>query len=311
MELKEWTYEEFPEFTDEVSGAKWIDTTGDEPGVFYLSDIEYAAADGTTLHLQIQIPNSRNCPFDPLIEKQAFAYPCVVYVQGSAWMEQYVYGNVPQLARLSERGYVTAIVEYRHSGIASFPAQAKDARNAIRFLRANAERFGIDPQRIAVSGSSSGGHTALWAVLLNSEDTRSSQYPGVSADVKAVISYFGSSSAMGDDNYPSTVNYLQPDSPEGMVMGGVDLRDRPDLRKKLSVECNIDVSTEIPPVLMFHGTKDRTVNTKVSVKVFNRLKECGKDVDLYFLKGADHGGPEFWTPEVIDIVDEFLKKNLA
>ena len=283
MELKEWTYEELPEFTDEVPGAKWIDTTGDEKGTYYLNNIEYAAADGTPLYLQILVPNSRNCLFDPESEKQSFAYPCVVYVQGSAWMEQYVYGNVPQVARLAERGYVTAIVQYRHSGIASFPAQAMDTRNAIRFLRANAERFGIDPDRIAVTGNSSGGHSAFWAAILNAKDTQSSQYPGVSADVKAIVSYFGSSSAIGEDNFPSTPNFLQPDSPEGMVMGGIDLRERPDLCRQLSVECNIDADTDLPPVLMFHGTKDRTVNTKVSVQVYRRLKECGKEAELYLL----------------------------
>jgi len=351
MELKAWTYEEMPDFDEDVPGAGWIETTGDETGIFYLHDVEYAGGDGRPLRLQIMIPESRNCPFDPMAEKQPFRHPCVVFVQGSAWLEQYVYAKVPQLSRLAERGYVTAIVEYRHSGITTFPGQAQDTRNAIRFLRSNADRFGIDPERMAVAGDSSGGHTALWAALLKDDgeiekpkddhadqgashpadaqashpadalashpaDTladayRVNQYPGVSADVKAVINYYGSVSVMGEDNYPSTVNMLQPDSPEGLVMGGVDLRERPDLRKKLSVECNINKDTELPPVLIFHGTKDRTVNTRQSAVLYRHLIDCGKEAELYFVKGADHGGPEFWTDEILNLVDEFLQKHLV
>ncbi|MBR3437873.1 MAG: alpha/beta hydrolase fold domain-containing protein, partial [Lachnospiraceae bacterium] len=144
MEVKQWTYEELPEFTDIPEGAKIIPTTGDEVGVMYLHDIEYANVDGHPLHLQLMIPNSRNKRMDFFVKELPFKLPCFVFVQGSAWMQQYVYANVPNLSKLAARGYVCAIVEYRHSGIAKFPSQAEDALNAVRFLRKNAPRFGID-----------------------------------------------------------------------------------------------------------------------------------------------------------------------
>ena len=62
---------------------------------------------------------------------------------------------------------------------------------------------------------------------------------------------------------------------------------------------------------MFHGTKDRTINPRVSVDVYNRLKQCGKDVKLYLLEGADHGGSEFWTEEIQQIVIDFIEENKA
>ena len=65
---------------------------------------------------------------------------------------------------------------------------------------------------------------------------------------------------MLDDGMPSIINHHLPESPEGKQMGGVNLRVHPELCRKLSVECNIDEDTELPPVLMFHGTKDRTIN---------------------------------------------------
>lgn len=298
MEVKNWTYEEIPEFSEEVEGAHLIPTTGDEIGVVYLHDVVYAQIDGEKLHLQILLPYSRN--------HQQMVCPCVVFVQGSAWFKQNVYANVPQLAGLVKRGYAAAIVEYRHSGIAPFPAQIMDAKNAIRFLRLHAEEYHIDPANIVLSGDSSGGHTAMYAGILH-DDTESNLFPGVSAEVKGIINYYGSCSVMKEDSNPIQVLHCQPDSPEGLVMGHVDLREREDLKRKLSVECNITPETVVPPVLIFHGTKDRTVNCEGSVILYRKLRKCGKEVQLYFIQGGDHGGPEFWTDQVLDIVEAFLK----
>ena len=308
MEVKSYTYEELPEFTDEVEGAGIIETTGDETGVNYFHDVEYANVDGTPLHLQILIPACRNDGFVPFAEKLPFARPCYVFIQGSGWMQQYVYAKVPSLSKLAARGYVCAIVEYRHSGIASFPAQPKDARNAIRFLKKNAGRFGIDPDRMIVAGDSSGGHVAMWAGLIRDDDTADNLYPGVSAEVKGIVDYYGSTSVIAPDSNPQTVNHCLPDSPEGLVMGGKDLLANPDLARALSVECNIDESTEIAPSLIFHGTKDRVVNCTGSVVLYKRLKETGHDVSFYLVKGADHGGPEFWTDQILDIVENFMRR---
>jgi len=94
-------------------------------------------------------------------------------------------------------------------------------------------------------------------------------------------------------------------------MGGVDLRDRPDLCRALSVECNIDETTEVAPTLIFHGTKDMIVNCWQSVNLYRRMKAVGKDAQLYLVKGANHGGAEFWTDQILDIVDAFIKECLA
>lgn len=301
MKLKAWTYEELPEFTLPVEGVSVLSTTGDEMGVSYLHDVEYAEMGETKLHLQILLPGTRNDP--------EMVCPCAVFVQGSAWMPQDVYAQLPRVSRLAERGYVVAIVEYRHSGIAPFPAQIMDARNAVRFLRKNAAAYHIDPEEIIISGDSSGGHTAMFAGMIH-DDQQENLYPGITSEVKGIINYYGSTSVVADDSNPTTVNHSAPDSPEGLVMGGVDMRNRLDLKQKLSVECNITEDTVIPPTLIFHGTKDRTVNCEGSVILYRQMKKCGKDVTMYLLQGADHGGPEFWTKEVLDIVDDFIQRCL-
>ena len=308
MQVKPWSYDEFPEFTETPEGVEVIDTTGDEPGVNYYHDVEYACVEGTHLHLQVLIPSSRNSGFVPFADQQSLSLPCFVFVQGSAWFKQYVYGSLIQVARMAARGYVCAIVEYRHSGIASFPAQARDTRNAVRFLRRNAARFGIDPERVILAGSSSGGHTAMWAGLLHDDDSDGNLFPGVSAEVKGIVDYYGSTSVIAPDSNPQTVNHCLPDSPEGQVMGGKNLLEQPELARQLSVECNIDADTRLAPVLIFHGTKDRVVNCTGSAILYQRLRETGHPVDLYLLKGADHGGHEFWTDRVLDIVDSFCRR---
>lgn len=302
MEIKEWTYEEFPEFTEEIDGVKHIFSSGDEVGTYCFPSVEYVNVNGKPLHMQIMMPITRN------LKEVKVQYPCVVYIQGSAWKEQNVLAKIGLLSRLSEKGYVIAIAEYRHSGIAKFPAQAEDARNAIRFMKKNAETYGVDVDNIFIAGDSSGGHTALFAGIIKDDDEMSNLYHGITADVKGIVSFYGSSSVMLEDGMPSTLNHHMPDSPEGMEMGCVDLRKEKDLCKKLSVECNINEDTNIAPVLMFHGTKDRVINTRVSILVYQRLKELGKKAELYLIKGGDHGGPEYWTEDVIDIIDSFFKK---
>lgn len=315
MELKEWGYDEFPEFAEVVEGAFSIPTTGDEIGVRYLHNVEYARVKGASrqnadysktedipLHLQILLPFTRN--------GKKGLFPCVVFVQGSAWFEQDVFGQLPMIAKLAERGYVVAVVEYRHSGIASFPAQAVDARNAVRFMKKNAAEYQIDPDKVILAGDSSGGHTAMFGAILQDDEGEDNLFPGVSAEVKGIVNYYGSVSVIRDDSNPSTMNHCLPDSPEGQVMGGVNLQEHPELKKKLSVECNITENTCLPPTIIIHGTKDRIVNTWGSVDLYRRMKECGKDVELYLLKGGDHSGAGYWMPQVLDIVERFIQKCL-
>ena len=154
MEIKAWTYEEYPGYSEEVPGAVRLKTTGDEVGVRYLHDVEYARVDDVPLHLQILLPFTRNEP-DKID-------PCLVFVQGSAWMEQDVWMQCVMLSGLAKKGYVIAVVQYRHSGLAPFPAQIQDARNAIRYMRVHASEYHADPDGIVVGGDSSGGHTSMF-----------------------------------------------------------------------------------------------------------------------------------------------------
>ncbi len=300
MEIKNWTYEEYPDCTALPKGAVRIETTGEEVGVYYSKDVVYARVDGRPLHLQVLSPMKRN-ESDEL-------RPCVVYVQGSGWMPQDCYHNLARIAKLAERGYVVAVTEYRHSLIAPFPAQIQDARNAVRYVRLHAEEGRIDPDQIFLAGSSSGGHTAVLASMFDDDDARDkSLYPGVSAKVCGVLDYYGCVSLMMEDGFPTTLDYQEAHSVGGLFLGGVRPMEHPELRQRATALTYITPEKELPPYFIIHGTKDRTVNPMQSVEFYEALKACGKDARLFMLGGADHGGPEFWSEPVVDEADRFIR----
>ena len=145
----------------------------------YKPNVVYASKDNTDLTLQILVPR--------LLEVDTNArYPLIVYIQGSAWRKQNVYRNLIALGDFARRGYVVAIVEYRPSDDAVFPAQIEDTRDAINFMINNADKYNVDTNNIFVWGDSSGAHTALFtAIPLNENDN-------AITNINAIIAYYPS-----------------------------------------------------------------------------------------------------------------------
>ena len=272
------------------------------PTVFYMNDVVYATKGGKDLHLQIMI----------LSMQQKTPLPCIVYVQGSAWMKQNVYMNLPSLARFAQRGYVVAIVEYRDTCIEPFPAQTVDAKTAIRFLRMNASRYGIDPESMVVWGDSSGGHTALMIAVTQDDPgvCEDDMYGDVSCKVKAAVAYYPPTDASVMKDYPSTYNHNDPDSPEGLLIGGKVVADNIELAKKASPLYYVSREKALVPIFLAAGTMDRTVPFSQTDIFAKKLSECGKNFRYYALKGADHGSWEFWTEEMFDEVESWIKSVL-
>ena len=162
-----------------------------------------------------------------------------------------------------------------------------------------------------LGGCSSGGHTAVFAALADQEPwLDASVYPGVSADVMGILDYYGAVSMTEMDDYPDTLEHHLETSPEGKEVGA-NLREHPELAKKATAVTYIRPETKLPPMFIMHGTKDRKVSPYQSVRLYQKLKECGKEAKLYLVDGADHGGSEFWTPEAVDAADQFMKEIMA
>lgn len=294
-----YTYEEFKENEIMLEGMKTLDMNDEELESLYIPDVEYVNYDGIGRVLQILVPNKR-------VNKDE-KYPLLVYVQGSAWHKQNVYSRIPQLGYVSRKGYVIAIVQYRESDIAPFPAQIQDTKTAIRFLRKHADEYRIDTNNVFVWGDSSGGHTALLTGL--SEDIKeldNNLYPEYSCNVNGIIDFYGVVDIRMTDGFPNTDNHQQADSPEGYLLGKVNVLENMELATK-TVPMEY-LEHDIPPILMIHGTKDRTVSFKHSIELYKALKENNKEVEFYRLRKADHGGPAFYQDNVLNIVIGFVNK---
>lgn len=296
------TYEEMIEDETVLEGMKTRLMNDQEMDTMYIPDVEYMKVDGISRVLQILVPRKR--------EMENEQYPLIVYVQGSAWHKQNIYQHVGQLNYLCKQGFVVAIVQYRESDLAPFPAQIEDTKTAIRFLKKHREEYYIDDQNVFLFGDSSGGHVALLVGLTAKLDIMDSDlYKEYTNDVCAIIDFYGVVDITMEDGFPTTENHQQPDSPEGYLIGRKNVLDNLEIARQTNPMNYLD--GDIPPILIAHGTKDRLVAFKQSVKLYKTLKEKNKEVIFYRMKGADHGGPMFFCEEMLDEVIKFIKKNIS
>ena len=256
-----------------------------------LLGVQYAEHGGHRLHLQVLLP--------PMEAESTESFPCVLYVQGSAWLPQNLGNNLPALADFTRRGYVVAIVEYRPSTVASFPAQVQDTKAAIRFVRDHAAELHVDPTRMALWGDSSGGHTTVLAYL-----------DPEPLGLRCAIDYYGPTDISRMNQEPSIMDHTGPDSPEGRLIGGRPVLDHPGLVAPTVAMNHIPTDRQVPPLLILHGSQDRLVPFAQSVLLYQALVAAAQPVTFYQVLGSDHGGPAFWQPAVLDIVDAFLRENL-
>ncbi len=296
------SYTDFPESTLTTEGIKTITADFSRYHCRTHIGIPYTHKSGLPLHLNIIQPNQN------VNATEIKSFPLILYVQGSAWFKQNTTTELAQLSRFAQRGYVIAIVEYRPSPIAAFPAQIKDLKTAIRYMQANAKNYNADPEQSYLWGDSSGGHTVVMtAVTLNNSklDDEANQTP---LTLKAVIDYYGPTDISKMNEEPSTMNHTSPESPEGRLIGGLNVLENPKKANATNPMTYITNENPIPPILIMHGNKDRLVPFGQSIMLFNALKKAGKQSECYELKNADHGGAPFWTEEILDIVETFIAK---
>ena len=266
-------------------------------GVKAERDIEYARVGEMSLMLDIYRPESSDQTL-----------PLVVWVHGGGWSGGDKANN-PALP-LSGRGYVVASINYRLSGVAPFPAQIEDCRAAIRWLRANAAKYGFDPRRIGVWGGSAGGH--LVALLGTAGDVTKwdavGGYTDQSARVQAVCDYYGPTDLLAAR---TPGGRRDADSPVGRLLGGpVDEREN-EAREASPVR---HVTPDDPPFLIVHGEQDETVSIEQSELLEAALKKAGVRATFIRVKNAGHGfragsdpSPEEIRNKVIAFFDKHLK----
>ncbi|MDO4536722.1 MAG: isopentenyl-diphosphate Delta-isomerase [Coriobacteriales bacterium] len=257
------------------------------------------------LHIYAIVPRQN----DPLHAREARPLPCVVFCQGSAWHKQWLYGRYAQQVMLAQRGFVVLSAEYRPSDVAPFPAQAQDFKTAVRWTRAHAEELGGDSERIAVWGDSSGAHTAMMVGFTADEYPNAPGDPEVTAQVSAIVDWYGPTSLKHMNCVPSSQDHTQPASPEGMVLGGCNVtqnQDKADAASPLNY-----VHEQVPPVLIMHGGRDQLVAFDQSVRLYERLREVGAAVEFYKVENGLHGSDGFCSRAAVELVAEFLERTLG
>jgi acetyl esterase/lipase len=297
------THAAFPESTISADGMQVIPADYSGRPCMIHTNVRYAQKSGVHLHLHIIEPRQD--------EDENMIFPLILYVQGSAWLQQDIGNELAQLSRFARRGFVIAIVEYRPSTIAPFPAQVKDTKTAIRFMKRQAATYHADPEAIILWGDSSGGHTAVMtSVSLQNEALDDEPPTDDPISPKAIIDYYGPTDISKMNEEPSTMDHIGPDSPEGMLIGGLNVLENAE-KVAPTVPMNyLSEDRTIPPMLILHGNKDRLVPFGQSVMLFEALMKMGKAAEFYQLKGADHGGYPFWTESVLDIVEAFIRRYL-
>lgn len=234
--------------------------------------------------------------------------PLIIWIHGGGWQGGSKENALPLRQGWLDQGYAIASINYRLSGHAVFPAQIEDCKAAIRWLRAHAAEYGIDPQRFGVWGSSAGGHLA--ALVGTSGDVKAfdvGAHLDQSSRVQVVCDYYGPTDFHAFVNRPGYENHANPSSPESLLLGGT-VQEKPELAKAANPISY--VSPDDPPFLMVHGDKDPVVPLQQSELLFKALKSANCSARFHTIEGAGHG-PGFDGPEVQPMVREFFDRQLA
>jgi acetyl esterase/lipase len=267
-----------------------------KPGTHTL-DLTYCiTGEGIKLGMDIYYPKD--------LQAQA---PAVVYVHGGSWSEsdKNEIQSLISTRPLLDAGFVLVSINYRLAPGHKFPAQIEDVKCAIRHLRANAQGYHIDAERMGVMGSSAGGHLAA---LLGLSDPGAGwddgAYAGQSSRVQAVVDLFG----------PADLTWLGRMSPwfASNVFGAAP----GDEARLLSFSPVSYVSPDDPPFLILHGTRDDVVPPSQSELLYERLQAAGVPSRLVLVENAGHGflppGEQLdpGIPELQQIIVNFLLENL-
>lgn len=242
-------------------------------------------------------------------------FPTIVWFSGGGFRGVDKNQMLLETAYLAEAGYQVASVYYRSSSQGHFPDQIIDCKTAIRFLRANADKYHVDPERIAVMGRSAGGYLAAY-VATNTADHTGKEYLEYSSAVQACYDMFGPT----DFKFLLNVEVERMKNPGyrwhrlidthcGAFIGG----DEQTLYQR-GVKADIApfVSDAMAPILIAHGDADPLVPYSVSVDLAKKIADtCGEDrVTLYLVKHAGHGSDEFFQEEMRKLVLSFFATHL-
>ena len=263
----------------------------DKPRVTIQEDVVFGTGGGRDLKCDV---------FTPPGGKPDKA-PAVLLIHGGAWK----LGDRKQLKGygflLGREGFVCVASEYRLSEEAPWPAQLHDTKAAIRWMRANADDLGIDPDRIAVSGHSSGGHMALVAAATAGDQNLEGDggHAGVGSDVAAVVSFYAPTELTRDGEMLSEFVEL--------LMGP----DASDADYQVASPASY-VHASLPPIMLMQSNLDDIVPRQQNLKLYSALVDAGATVEFHMYDGEPHAfdaRPELGREAAL-LIKSFLNRHV-
>ncbi|MFN0060356.1 MAG: alpha/beta hydrolase fold domain-containing protein [Planctomycetota bacterium] len=271
-------------------------------GVKFVPGIVYSEANGEALALDLAYPVAAREPL-----------PLVICVHGGGWHGGSRAGLHPVLWDLAQRGYVAATVSYRLVPKHRFPAPVEDLKCAVRFLRAAAGKYPIDPERVGAIGYSAGAHlVAMLGVTAPGDKLEGACGDlAISSRLQAVVAMFGVFDLALGWQQSANMPRLEREYVQAVVrnfLGATPDAD-PDLCRRASPFNYVTVDDA--PMLLLHGTKDPLVSIEQSKRFSEALRKADVAVDFVSIDGAGHG---FEGKDLVfarDRVREFFALRLA
>lgn len=258
-----------------LCSPSWADST-----VNVLTDIPYLGPDRAE-KLDLYLPMNR--PTDTLS-------PGLIWIHGGAWKGgAKTGGRATQICTAAARaGYVAVSIDYK-LGEGAWPLNLQDCKNAVRFLRAKANEYRIDPERIAVTGGSAGGHLALMVGLTsdNKELAPAGPYPGVSDEVRCIVNFYGVTNLQPSQAAETTEIVTPTQKIIGRslkIFGAKTISD-----EVFTIASPVIYLKETsPPILTLHGLADETVDCDQAKELDNAARAAGAQHTMLLLDGVGH-----------------------
>jgi acetyl esterase/lipase len=260
--------------------------------------LEYASPNGHSLLLDLRVPDGKG------------PHPVIVYLHSGAWIMGDRFGG--PAVRQATRGYAVASIEYRLAPTHIWPAQVQDTKAAVRWLRANAARFHLDPNRIALFGTSAGAHIASVAATSTIPEHEGLELgnPQFSSRVKAVVDLYGPTDLLRieEDKLPcipldGNASFMPPS-----LLMGCPIQSCKEWTRTASPM--MYVTSDDPPFLIQHGVLDCLVPYTQSAALHQKLESAGVRSTLALVPRGDHGGRAFDEEKYTRMIDEFLDREL-